>query len=40
MAESYWGKNKGRSLEGKLQKLTAIAAALFIILSLVLNIIG
>lgn len=39
MAESYWGKNKGRSLEGKLQKLTAIAAALFIILSLVLNII-
>ena len=40
MAESYWGKNKGRSLEGKLQKFTAIAAALFIILSLVLNIIG
>lgn len=39
MAESYWGKNKGRSLEGKLQKFTAIAAALFIILSLVLNII-
>ena len=40
MAESYWGKNKGRSLEGKLQKFTAIAAALFIILSLALNIIG
>ena len=39
MAESYWGKNKGRSLEGKLQKFTAIAAALFIIVSLVLNII-
>lgn len=39
MAESYWGKNKGRSLEGKLQKFTAIAAALFIILSLLLNII-
>lgn len=39
MAESYWGKNKGRSLEAKLQKFTAIAAVLFIVLSLVLNII-
>ncbi|MDO4938494.1 MAG: preprotein translocase subunit SecG [Lachnospiraceae bacterium] len=39
MAESYWGKNKGRSLEGKLQKITAIAAVLFVVLSLVLNII-
>ena len=39
MADSYWGKNKSRSLEGKLQKITAIAAALFVIISLVLNII-
>lgn len=39
MAESYWGKNKGRSLEGKLQKITAVAAALFVIISLLLNII-
>lgn len=39
MAESYWGKNKGRSLEAKLQKFTAIAAVLFIVLSLVLNIV-
>ena len=38
-AESYWGKNKGRSLEGTLDKLTKIAAALFIVIALVLNII-
>lgn len=40
MAESYWGKNKGRSLEGTLQKLTTIAAVLFVVVSLVLDIIG
>lgn len=40
MAESYWGKNKGRSLEGTLQKLTTIAAILFIVVSLVLDIIA
>ena len=39
MADSYWGKNKGRSFEAKLQKITAVAAVLFIVLSLVLNII-
>ena len=38
-AETYWGKNKGRSLEGKLHKITAIAAVLFIVLSLLLNVI-
>ena len=39
-AESYWGKNKGRSLEGTLQKLSLIAAILFIVIAFVLNIIG
>ena len=39
MAESYWGKNKGRSLESTLQKITVVAAVLFIVLSLLLNII-
>ena len=29
-AESYWGKNKGRSMEGMLVKLTKICAVLFI----------
>ncbi len=36
-AESYWGKNKGRSMEGKLEKITKICIVLFFVLSLVLN---
>ena len=36
-AESYWGKNKGRSMEGILVKLTKICAVLFIVLAIVLN---
>lgn len=37
-AETFWGKNKGRSIEGKLEKSTKYFAAAFIILSVVLNI--
>ena len=37
-AETYWGKNKGRSMEGALEKGTKILAALFIVLSVVLNL--
>lgn len=37
-AETYWGRNKGRSMEGKLVKWTAILVALMIVLSAVLNI--
>ena len=37
-ADTYWGKNKGRSMEGMLVKLTRIFVALFLILSVVLNI--
>ena len=40
MADSFWNKNKSRSLEGTLSKLTTIAAVLFLVISLVLNIIG
>ena len=36
-AESIWGKNKGRSYEGMLEKLTTISAVLFIVVSLVLS---
>ena len=36
-ANTYWSKNKGRSKEGILNKLTIILGALFIILSVVLN---
>lgn len=38
MAESYWGKNKGRSMEGKLEKGTKYLAVVFFILALILNI--
>ena len=34
-AETYWGKNKGRSMEGGLVLATRILAVLFILLSLV-----
>ena len=37
MADTYWGKNKGRSMEGKLEKATKILAVLFFVLALLLN---
>lgn len=37
VADTYWGKNKGRSMEGTLEKITKALAALFIILSIVLT---
>ena len=37
-AESYWGKNKGRSMEGGLKKATKIMTVLFFVLAIVLNI--
>lgn len=39
VADTYWGKNKGRSMEGALEKSTKFLAAGFIILSVVLNVI-
>ena len=36
-AETYWGKNKGRSMEGTLVKITKILAVLFFIRAAVLN---
>ena len=38
MADTYWGKNKGRSMEGTLEKFTKAAAVLFMVLEVVLNI--
>ena len=37
-SETYWSKNKGRSAEGTLVKLTKYLAAGFIVLSVVLNL--
>ena len=39
MADTYWGKNKGRSMEGGLVRGTIIMGVIFFVLSIVLNII-
>ena len=38
MADTYWEKNKARSVEGKLGKATKIAVTAFFVLALVLCI--
>ena len=37
-SETYWSKNKGRSMEGALVKSTKFLAILFIVLAAVLNL--
>ena len=37
-AETYWGKNKGRSMEGALVKFTKVLGIVFMLLAIVLNI--
>ena len=37
-AESYWGKNKARTMQGMLVKLTKIFCVLFMVLAIVLNL--
>lgn len=37
-AESYWGKNKGRSMEGGLVIATRVMAIVFVVISLLLNL--
>lgn len=37
-AETYWGKNKGRSMEGKLVKITTGLAVAFMVLAVILNL--
>jgi preprotein translocase subunit SecG len=36
-AETYWGKNKGRSMEGFLEKFTTGLVVAFFILAILLN---
>ncbi len=38
MGDTYWGKNKSRSMEGNLVKFTKLLAVLFILLAVVLNL--
>ena len=37
-ADTYWGKNKGRSMEGGLVKAPTIRGVLFFVLAVVLNL--
>ena len=37
-ADTYWGKNKGRSMEGMLVKMTRVLVALFMVIAAILNI--
>ena len=39
VADTYWGKTKGRSMEGGLVRGTMIMGVIFFVLSIVLNII-
>ena len=36
-ADTYWGKNKGRSMEGMLVKITRVCVILFLVLAVVLD---
>ncbi|MCI9175120.1 MAG: preprotein translocase subunit SecG [Lachnospiraceae bacterium] len=37
-ADTYWGKNKGRSREGIMVKVTRVLVVLFLLIAAVLNI--
>ena len=37
-ADTYWGKNKGRSMEGGLVKATTVMGVLFFVRAVVLNL--
>ena len=37
-AETFWDKNKGRSMEGMLVKITKVLAVLFIVIAVILNL--
>ena len=38
MADSYWSKNKGRSMEGALEHFTRYGAIIFMLITLILNV--
>ena len=38
--DSYWGKNKGRTMEGGLVRFTTMMGIAFFVLAILLNIIG
>ncbi len=38
LSESYWGKNKSRSMEGNLERITKFLAIGFIVITIILNL--
>ena len=38
MADTYWGRNKGRSMEGALEHFTRYGAIVFMVITLILNV--
>ncbi len=38
IGDTYWSKNKSRSMEGKLVQITKILAVAFILLAVILNL--
>ena len=38
LSESYWGKNKSRSMEGNLERFTKYLAIGFIVITIILNL--
>ena len=39
-ADSFWSKNKGNSVEGKLENYTKILGAAFMIIAFIVNLVG
>lgn len=37
MTDTYWGKNKGRSVEGTMKKVTTVLAVLLLVLAVLMN---
>ena len=37
-SETFWSKNKGRSMEGRMVKATRLLAVLFMVLAVILNL--
>lgn len=38
IGDTYWSKNKGRSMEGKLVQFTKILAVAFLVIAVILNL--
>lgn len=37
-SDSYWSRNKGRSKEGRLEKITIVVMIVFFVIAILLNI--